>query len=71
MQLFVTLLCIYTIEQGDSECEIIICLVLNFQLSVGLTFIESGIDLGIYRKSLSLKICGKVFCIYVAIYIYT
>ena len=43
----------HTISQGDSDCEVIICLVLNFQLSVGLTVIESGIDSEIYRTSLS------------------
>ena len=38
----------YTIEQGDFDCEVAICFYAKYKLSVDLTVIESGIDLGIY-----------------------
>ena len=37
-----------TFEQGDFDCAVTLCFYAKFKLSVDLTVIESGIDLGIY-----------------------
>ena len=50
-------MCIGTIKQGGSDCEVKICFGTKFKLSVDLTVIVSDIDFGIYLTSLSLMIC--------------
>ena len=37
-----------TFKEGDSNCDVIICFVIKFKLSVDLTGIESYNGLGIY-----------------------